>query len=195
MKNSDVRNKKKYLVFSVLLLFVVVVFLVLVQKEKEEEMRNHLQIAEQFLSERDYDAAMQEYQSACDINLSDVGVVTFGEKLYSAMAMEQELAGDIDGAIAILEKATIELAEVKDNAEINVRLETLRQLTEDMQNPDLSAMTEELIRIVDEWRYYYDMATPEEKDEIFSVYADAFQNYIVLETMGTDQVVLQWIRY
>ena len=105
------------------------------------------------------------------------------------MAMEKELDGDIDGAIVILEEAIGTIRTTQDNTEINAKLESLRQLKEEMQNPDLAEMTDELMQIVDEWRYYYDMATEEDKEAIFTSYADTFQKYIVLyeSVYGTEE--------
>ena len=186
---SKVKHIRMIIIISIVICGVVGAVMQIRNTETEKELRDNLQNAEQFLSKRDYDTAMQEYQTAFKIDSSDGQVVAFGEKLYLVLSTEKELDGNLDDAISILEKATEELQTAQENSVINTKLEALRQLKEEVQDPDLGEMTEQLIQIVNEWQYYHDMATSEEKDEIFSAYADAFLNYIVLyeSVYGTEE--------
>ena len=195
--NEETCGYKKKLVpgiiITVVVIFIITIIIIARSNGSEREARQHMELAERYLSELEYEKAIAEYKVVIGIDPMCVEAYLHMADTYLLLSKDMVSEGDIEGAIRVLEEAreiikkgcdSIQNEDIRNRwNEINQFMESLKEIednteTENMSEESENEMSEEDGEIKynpvenrDDYISFDDL--PDKKQELISAISEA----------------------
>ena len=139
------KKKLIFVVLAIALSILIAVIAVHSSQNPERKAREHMELAERYFSELEYEKAIAEYKAVIEIDPMSVTAYFGAAEAYCALAQDKVSEGDIDGALELLLEAEKLLENGINNTKdesLQTKLNDVRLWREGLQTPEEVEETE-----------------------------------------------------